>query len=157
MGPVCPRIVNSLSLHMCFRLIEIGSTLLHGMSLDVTVCWRRVDKVIRLKWVTNNLPMSCVTFVVYRVFSFMRLRYEIWRFPKQGTFNFRYNLRVLTMVYNTQNHWICGLCPSSGIRNTKKHNVSETGPCFRSLVRGGGEIPSLLGHLEKAQLLTIGG
>jgi hypothetical protein len=29
-------------------------------------------------------------------------------------------------VYNIQNHWIPGLCPSSGILNTRKHNVSET-------------------------------
>jgi hypothetical protein len=31
------------------------------------------------------------------------------------------------MVYNTQNYWISGLCPSSGILNTRKHNVSEIG------------------------------
>jgi hypothetical protein len=31
------------------------------------------------------------------------------------------------MVYNTQNYWLSGLCPSSGILNTRKHNVPETG------------------------------
>jgi hypothetical protein len=31
------------------------------------------------------------------------------------------------MVYNTQNHRVCGLCPSSGILDTIKHKVSETG------------------------------
>jgi hypothetical protein len=31
------------------------------------------------------------------------------------------------MVYNTQNYWVFGLCPSSGILETRKHNVSETG------------------------------
>jgi hypothetical protein len=35
--------------------------------------------------------------------------------------------RVLTMVHNTQNHWDSGLCPSSGILNTRKHNVSVSG------------------------------
>jgi hypothetical protein len=36
--------------------------------------------------------------------------------------------RVLTMVYNTQDYWVFGLRPSSGIlKNTKEHNVSETG------------------------------
>jgi hypothetical protein len=30
------------------------------------------------------------------------------------------------MVYNTQNHCVCVLCPSSGILNTRKYNVSET-------------------------------
>jgi hypothetical protein len=33
---------------------------------------------------------------------------------------------VLTMVYNTQKYWVFGLCPSSGILETIKHNVSET-------------------------------
>jgi hypothetical protein len=27
------------------------------------------------------------------------------------------------MLYNTQNHRVCGLCPSSGILNCKKHTV----------------------------------
>jgi hypothetical protein len=31
------------------------------------------------------------------------------------------------MVYNTQYHRVCGLRPSSGILDTRKHNVSETG------------------------------
>jgi hypothetical protein len=35
--------------------------------------------------------------------------------------------RILTMVYDTQNYWVSGLRPSSGILNTRKHNVSETG------------------------------
>jgi hypothetical protein len=30
------------------------------------------------------------------------------------------------MVYNTQNYWVSGLCPSSGILNARKH-ISETG------------------------------
>jgi hypothetical protein len=25
-----------------------------------------------------------------------------------------------------QNYWVSGLCPSSGILNTRKHNISET-------------------------------
>jgi hypothetical protein len=34
--------------------------------------------------------------------------------------------RLLTMVYNTQNYWVSGLCASSGIVNTRKH--SDWGP-----------------------------
>jgi hypothetical protein len=34
--------------------------------------------------------------------------------------------RVLTVVYNTQNYWIFGLCPSSGILEIRIH-VLETG------------------------------
>jgi hypothetical protein len=44
------------------------------------------------------------------------------------------------MVYNTQNHcffWGGGFCPSSGILETRKHNVSETGSV--SVLRLGGE------------------
>jgi hypothetical protein len=34
----------------------------------------------------------------------------------------------LMMVYNTQNYWIFGLSPTSGIqKKTKEHNVSDTG------------------------------
>jgi hypothetical protein len=32
------------------------------------------------------------------------------------------------MAYDTQDYWVFGLCPSSGIlKNTKEHNVLETG------------------------------
>jgi hypothetical protein len=30
------------------------------------------------------------------------------------------------MVYNSQNYWVIGLCPSSGILETIKLNISET-------------------------------
>jgi hypothetical protein len=39
------------------------------------------------------------------------------------------------MVYNTQNYWGFGLFLSSGILETRKHDVSETG-CFRPQLRG---------------------
>jgi hypothetical protein len=53
------------------------------------------------------------------------------------------------MVYNTQNYWVLGLCPSSGILQTRKHNVSETG-CV-SVLRWG-ETPIQLGPLERVNL-----
>jgi hypothetical protein len=31
------------------------------------------------------------------------------------------------MVYNTHNYWLLGLLPSSGILESRKHDVSETG------------------------------
>jgi hypothetical protein len=31
------------------------------------------------------------------------------------------------MVYNTQNYWVSGLFPPSGILETRKHDISETG------------------------------
>jgi hypothetical protein len=34
---------------------------------------------------------------------------------------------VLTMVHNTQNHWVFGIFPSCGILKNRKHDVSETG------------------------------
>jgi hypothetical protein len=33
--------------------------------------------------------------------------------------------RVLTMVYNTQNYWLFGLCPLSGILKTKKQHFGN--------------------------------
>jgi hypothetical protein len=47
-------------------------------------------------------------------------------------------------VYNTQNYWVSGLCSSSGILNTRKHNVLESR--LVSVLRwggGGGETPTL--------------
>jgi hypothetical protein len=32
------------------------------------------------------------------------------------------------MVYNTQNYWVLGLFPLSGILKTREQHVSETGP-----------------------------
>jgi hypothetical protein len=29
------------------------------------------------------------------------------------------------MVYDTQNYWVCGLCPSSGMLNTRKTVVQR--------------------------------
>jgi hypothetical protein len=53
------------------------------------------------------------------------------------------------MVYNTQNSSVFKLCPSSGILETSKHNVSETiGFCPQ--VKG--KTPNLLGPLERANL-----
>jgi hypothetical protein len=39
------------------------------------------------------------------------------------------------MVYDTQNHWVYVLRPSSEILNIRKHNVTETG--FGSVLRLG--------------------
>jgi hypothetical protein len=42
------------------------------------------------------------------------------------------------MVYNTQNYWVFGLFPSSGIVGTRKHDVSETR--FISVLRCGSQM-----------------
>jgi hypothetical protein len=34
--------------------------------------------------------------------------------------------RILRMMYTTRNYWVSELYSSSGILNTRKHNVSET-------------------------------
>jgi hypothetical protein len=39
------------------------------------------------------------------------------------------------IVYNTQNYWVCGLCPLSEILNTGENNVLETGSV--SILKGG--------------------
>jgi hypothetical protein len=60
------------------------------------------------------------------------------------------------MVYNTQNHWVSGLCPSFSILKATKHNVLETEP-VSDLFWGGRErerererdMQSLLDPLER--------
>jgi hypothetical protein len=54
------------------------------------------------------------------------------------------------MVYNIQNYWVFGLCPSSGILSTRTHNVLETRSV--SILRWGEETPTLSGPLERANL-----
>jgi hypothetical protein len=49
----------------------------------------------------------------------------------------------------SQNYWVFGLFPSSGILKTRKLDVSETGLFSSS---GEGETPTLLGSLERANL-----
>jgi hypothetical protein len=41
--------------------------------------------------------------------------------------------RVLTVVYDSHNHWISGLCPSPWILNTRKHDVPNTYLEFQTL------------------------
>lgn len=54
-------------------------------------------------------------------------------------------------MYNTQDYWVLGLCPSSGvIKNTKEYNVSENWSA--SFFRWGGAGDTLLGPLEGAKL-----
>jgi hypothetical protein len=55
------------------------------------------------------------------------------------------------MVYNTQIYWVFGLFPSSGILETGKHDVSETG-CVSVLRCGGEDTYSQLGPLDRANL-----
>jgi hypothetical protein len=50
----------------------------------------------------------------------------------------------------TQNQWISGLCPSSGILNTRKHNISAL-DLFLPLGEGR-DTQTLLGPLERANL-----
>jgi hypothetical protein len=55
---------------------------------------------------------------------------------------------VQTKVYNTQNHWVSGLCPSSVILNNYKTPFRQLG-LFPSSGEGR-ETPTLLSSLERA-------
>jgi hypothetical protein len=56
--------------------------------------------------------------------------------------------KILTMVLTRtiQNHWVSGLRLHSGIINTRKHNVSETGSV--SVFRSGQEDPYSVGSSD---------
>jgi hypothetical protein len=56
-------------------------------------------------------------------------------------------------MFLTQNYWVFGLYPLSGILENRKHDVSETG-CFRSQVKGE-KTPTQLGPLERANRPVI--
>jgi hypothetical protein len=60
---------------------------------------------------------------------------------------------VLTMVYNTQNYWVLGLFPSSGILENTTFRKLEL---FPSSGEGGGEDTYSVGPLRK-ELISITG
>jgi hypothetical protein len=53
------------------------------------------------------------------------------------------------MVYNAQNYWVFGVCPSFGKKNYRTKLFGKW-ICFRPQVKG--ETPALLGLLERANL-----
>jgi hypothetical protein len=52
------------------------------------------------------------------------------------------------MVYNTQNYWVFGLCPSCGVLETRKHNVSDIAMFPSSGERGEGGDTYSVGSLR---------
>jgi hypothetical protein len=54
------------------------------------------------------------------------------------------------MVYDIQDYWVFGLCPSSGILKNRRTRFGNW-ICFRPQVRGQ-ETPTQLGLLERASL-----
>jgi hypothetical protein len=54
------------------------------------------------------------------------------------------------MVYDVQNYLVSGLCPSVGIRNTRKHNTPDLFPPSSE----GEETSTLLGPLEELTTST---
>jgi hypothetical protein len=56
------------------------------------------------------------------------------------------------MVYNTQNYWVFGLCPSSGILEIRKRNITETGAV--SNLMWGGKTPTQFGPLKVLTSIT---
>jgi hypothetical protein len=58
-------------------------------------------------------------------------------------------LKSLSAI-RTQNYWVFGLFPSSGILETTKHNVSETGSV--SVLRCGWKTSSQVGPLGRVNL-----
>jgi hypothetical protein len=57
------------------------------------------------------------------------------------------------MVYNTQNYWVFGIFPSSGILETRKTQHFGNWICFHPQVRG--KTPTHLRPLERANLSLV--
>jgi hypothetical protein len=62
------------------------------------------------------------------------------------------DLCIMKQNIYTQNYWVFGLSPSSGILGTRKHDVSETGCVSVLRCVGGGGTPTQLGPLGRANL-----
>jgi hypothetical protein len=66
--------------------------------------------------------------------SVWRTEFQAFYFPKRIVFMYLVHIgctrrfyRALTMVCNTQNQWVSGLCPSSGILKIRNRKDSKTG------------------------------
>jgi hypothetical protein len=67
----------------------------------------------------------------------------------EGKYSCRFEW-VLTTEYNILNYWGFGLCPSSGILETREHKVSETGSVSILRWRGEAHTCALWGPLKRA-------
>jgi hypothetical protein len=63
-----------------------------------------------------------------------------WKYITTNFFIYSYNLLFVLILWfliwhnlTIQNYWFFGFCPSSGILETRKHNVSETDPVSKTL------------------------
>jgi hypothetical protein len=108
--------------------------------------------------------MLCSRFL--NMFEAMFPHYKTEHFPSQWKLDWQNWIWILNVVHRSgkqgfslssywstwriQNHYVSGIRPSSGILNTIKHNVSETGLLPSS--DAGRETPTLLGPLERANL-----
>jgi hypothetical protein len=71
-----------------------------------------------------NLRSGHAGFVVAKVafeLVFSEYFFFLAKYTNHSKFRFYW---VLMLVHNTQNHWVSGLCPSSGVLTTRKHDIS---------------------------------
>jgi hypothetical protein len=66
----------------------------------------------------------CSTYYMHLSLISLTIWYEVYKSLNSNTIRF---WSALTMVCDTQNCLVLGLCPSSGILEARNHNVSETG------------------------------
>jgi hypothetical protein len=129
--------VRLVGLELVFCLLKAGG----NVDADAGVRWASslcvTHLIVKIMWRTH--PLLSMDFVNDDHF------WATTRWTRSGCNEYACTNTV------TQNYWIFGLCPSSGIVETIKHNVSETGSV--SVLRWeGGTTPTQLGPLERANL-----
>jgi hypothetical protein len=105
------------------RLDKYSALVCCDCFLDEQRSWTYVSEASR----TQEPSILAPVFATVAVTSIHSTRSPIMRTDASDTgwlelelFNIRI-WRILTMLYNTQNYWICGLCPSSRILNTSNY------------------------------------
>jgi hypothetical protein len=111
----------------------------------------------------NNIKLNFKPIVIDKVLCINYKYNSIIKINKINADRIRWSCRSLSFVhlhsvrgegvpnsflymYNTQNHWVSGLCPSFGILKTREHNFSETESV--PFLRWGG-VTTLLDPLER--------
>jgi hypothetical protein len=136
-GDVLPRTVGVSDVH---AVTTQNTALFVGVikcsEIEAEVRQARLTDIGPKRSRNSQAPAALEFKHVHNEFLFLVSRYLVNTFSgslhnKHSTFcdlrQLNFLLKEFPYLFATQNYWVFGLCSSSGILKTRKHNVSETG------------------------------
>jgi hypothetical protein len=136
MLPGRPGLFHSVSFRiLCHPIWKHNLTGFYVKRNTAAFCSDTSEKMVIIStWLYYSRYASLLLKVKLRFTAEENNRISLWNlFPTQA-----YSTNLAGPLFCAQNYWVFGLCPSSGILETRKHNVSETGSV--SVLKWGGGI-----------------